>query len=135
MKKILLTAEVLIILGPLTAVLCYTTLLAIVVGIPVSIMQLIGKGGTDGLSVLLATLGNFFGVYALVVLWGLINSTLREETYNYSFKFKVALFLGLAASLILVYLYGKLGLIFGVLPPVVVLLHFIYLQSVLAKNV
>nr|WP_324260169.1 hypothetical protein [Cellvibrio fontiphilus] len=135
MKKALLTAEVLIILGPLTAVLCYTTLLAVVVGVPVSVMQLIGKGGADGLNILLATLGNFFGVYALFILWGLINATIREEIYYYSSKFKIALFLGLVASSILVYLYGKLGFMFGVLPPILILLQFIYLQSALTKNV
>lgn len=134
MKKILLIVESVLLLVPITCVLCYTSILTLIIGLPASIMSAFNPGSADGLFIVLASLGNIAGAYAIIILWLLVGSTIKEKVFLFSRRFKAGIICGVFASLALVYIYGLWALALGVAPPVIAALHFVYLQMHMQKN-
>jgi hypothetical protein len=134
MKKLLLSLEAFVLLAPLTVVLCYTSVLTVFVGIPASVMQQFDSTVIYDTFLPLSAIGNVAGVYALVVLWSLVVKTIQAQRYVFSRNFKLAVAAGVVASACLVIIYGWPALVFGLLPPLVVAVHFVFLQKAASAN-
>ena len=129
MKRLLLSLEAIVLLAPLTMVLCYTSVLTLLVGIPAAVEQQLDSSASYDSFLPLSAVGNVAGVYALVVLWSLVVKTIQARRYVFSRNFKLAVAAGVVASVCLIAMYGWLALVFGVLPPLVVAVHFVFLQQ------
>ncbi|MCP3907508.1 MAG: hypothetical protein GY712_05770 [Oceanicoccus sp.] len=134
MRKLLLSLEALILLGPLTLVLCYTLVLTLLIGIPASVMQHLDSSTNYDLFLPLSAVGNIAGVYAIVILWSLVVHTIQGKDYPFIRSFKWGVAAGIIASVCLVIIYGRLAIVFGVLPPIVVAIHFAFLQQARRAN-
>lgn len=134
MKKALLSLESIMLLAPLTAALCYTTVLTLLVGLPASVMQQLDPGEGYDIFLPLSATGNIAGVYAVVVLWSLAVSTIQGKRYVFTRKFGWGVGAGIYASACLIAIYGWPALVFGVMPPVVVGAHFVFLQRARRVN-
>jgi|GEM_PF-4650878 len=97
-------------------------------------MSVFNPGSADVLFIVLASLGNIAGAYAIIILWLLVGSTIKEKVFLFSRRFKAGIICGVFASLALVYIYGIWALALGVAPPVIAALHFVYLQMNMQKN-
>jgi hypothetical protein len=106
----------------------YTSILTLLVGIPASVIQQVDSSGDYSALLPLSATGNIAGVYAVVVLWSLIVRTIQGRRYGFTRKFRWGVAAGVYASACLIVIYGWPALVFGVIPPLAVALHFVLLQ-------
>ncbi len=129
LKPILLALETAVLIGPLSILLCYSTVLTLLVGIPASIVQVFDTQAAFEPLMLVSALGNLAGDFALLMLWSLAYNTIRQRRFIFSPYFRLGLASGALAAICLSVIYGWPALLFGALPPTILALHFSYLQT------
>jgi hypothetical protein len=134
MKKLLLSIEAMILLIPLSVAVCYASALTLIIGIPASIAQQLDAGSSYDPMLPLSAIGNIAGVYALVVLWSLVLNTIQGRRYTFTHTFRLGVVAGIVASLCLIIIYDWPALVFGVIPPVVLAIHFVIIQRMRFTN-
>ena len=128
-RNILLHVEAILLLGPISLALCYTSVMTLFIGIPSLVSQSFNGKSSFDIHIFLGVIGNIAGVFAIVILWEFVKYTLKNKKYPFSLKLRFAIAAGLLASTSVVVIYKTPGLIIGVLPVLIISVHFIFLQN------
>lgn len=132
-KESLIFLEAAALAGPVSAFVTYSGILAVVFGLPTFGWSLNGSVRFDPVfAVVLCALP--LGVFALVHLWSLARSTAKGHRHAFGRTFWFAVTSAAVSSVVLVSVYGIAALLFGVLPPFLLLAHMAYLQRVLRRS-
>lgn len=123
----LIFLEALALAGPVTAFVVYSSILAVVYGVPTLGWSLGAPGRFDPfLAVVLCALP--LGAFSLVHLWSLTRSTAKGHRHSFGRTFRLAVVSAIISSAALVSVLGLAALLLGVAAPCILLAHMAYLQ-------
>ena len=131
MKKVILSIEALLLLGPMAVLIISIIPVTFYIGIPVAFNQPV-EITKNSLLFYFWVIGISSGIYAIGFLLNIVWSTIKDRKIVKNAWFYSSIALGIIASICLVYIFREFylkAIFLGIMPVTIAATHFIWLQN------